>query len=135
MIPRVEQYPEGLNWRGSFPSDKIAHHFKKLEPLCPFRYRQKRFHLNECGSWHRCQVRCEDDTKMADKKEARTGSEIRKAAAAWHGVSLSEKRAQQIAEELNALNATTRQAAKRLRYDDEPDVLAGVLGRYSGAGQ
>ena len=32
---RPEQYPKGLNWRGSILSDKIALLFKKLEQLYP----------------------------------------------------------------------------------------------------
>ncbi len=45
-----EQYPKGLNRRGSITWDKIALLFKMLEQLYPFSDRRKRFHQNGCCS-------------------------------------------------------------------------------------
>jgi predicted TPR repeat methyltransferase len=72
---------------------------------------------------------------MAEMKGALTGADIRKMATEWHGLDLSDLRADQIAAEMNTFNNVTRAAADRLRYDDQPGSFAGVLKKSARSAQ
>lgn len=74
-------------------------------------------------------------TDMAKLGEGLSGPDVKKMAAEWHGVALSDKRAAGLAEELNGLNTATRAAAQRLAYDVEPAAFVSALKRLKREGQ
>ncbi len=72
---------------------------------------------------------------MAKLGEGLSGPDVKKMAAEWHGVALSDIRAAGLAEELNGLNTATRAAAQRLAYDVEPSAFVSALKRLKREGQ
>lgn len=72
---------------------------------------------------------------MAKQGEGLSGADIKKMAAEWHGIELSDERAAGLAGELNGLNAATRSAARRLPYDVEPAAFTSALTRLKHRGR
>lgn len=72
---------------------------------------------------------------MAKQSKGLSGDDLKKAAAEWHGVELTDERAAGLASELNGLNTTTRGAAKRLPYDIEPSGFVAALTRLKRGGE
>ncbi len=66
---------------------------------------------------------------MANPNKGLSGSDVKKIASEWHGIALTNERAESLAQELNGLNAATRAAAARLHYDDEPGAFKGAMSR------
>lgn len=66
---------------------------------------------------------------MVKKDDGLSGADVKKMAAKWHGIELSDARAAGLAGELNGLNAATRSAARNLPYDVEPSGFTAALTR------
>ncbi len=71
---------------------------------------------------------------MAEQGKGLSGGDIKKVAAEWHGIELTDERAASLAGELNGLNTTTRGAAQRLPYDIEPSAFVSALTRLKRGG-
>ena len=72
---------------------------------------------------------------MAKQGEGFSGADVKKMAAEWHGIELSDTRAAGLAGELNGLNAATRSAARRLPYDTDPAAFTSALTRLKHKGR
>ena len=72
---------------------------------------------------------------MANLGEGLSGADVKKMAAEWHRIDLSDARAAGLADELNGLNAATRAAAQRLPYDVEPAAFTSALTKLKHKGR
>ena len=55
------------------------------------------------------------------------GKLIREEAEQKHGIKLTEERAEELAQEVDRLNAATTEAAKSIDLNDDPTVFTAVL--------
>lgn len=68
------------------------------------------------------------DNKNAEAKAMKIdGKLIREEAAQKHGIALTEARAEELAQEVDRLNAATAAAAKNIDLNDDPTVFTAVL--------